>query len=101
MSLNTPHVNPYVIDMIEQELLEIRFCYTAELDEFWSFVHNKNNQRWTWYVIDKRSGIILAWHNGKRTDTDFLKLMYDLSEISIRNLLLRQLGFLFQIFTFA
>jgi IS1 family transposase len=28
----------------------------------------------TWYAMDKRSGIILAWHNGGRTDVDFLKL---------------------------
>ncbi|MDR0295495.1 MAG: hypothetical protein LBH91_04800, partial [Prevotellaceae bacterium] len=24
--------------------------------------------------MDKRSGITLAWHNGGRTDADFLKL---------------------------
>jgi len=72
--------------MLEQgllERLEIKFCYTAELDEFWSFVHKKDNQRWTWYAIDKRSGIIPAWHNGKRTDADFLKLLYYLSQIPI------------------
>ena len=45
------------------------------MDEFWSFVKNKSNQRWTWYAIDKNSGIILAWHNGKRRDEDFLVLL--------------------------
>ncbi|MDR2026993.1 MAG: hypothetical protein LBQ01_05450, partial [Prevotellaceae bacterium] len=50
------------------EKLDIAFYYTAEMDEFWSFVGNKSNQRWTWYAIDKNSGIILAWYNGKRTD---------------------------------
>ena len=44
------------------------------MDEFWSFVHNKSNQRWTWYAIERQSGIILAWHNGKRQDKDFLML---------------------------
>ena len=36
----------------------------------------KSNQRWTWYAIERRSGCILAWHNGKRKDKDFLVLWY-------------------------
>jgi insertion element IS1 protein InsB len=53
------------------------------MDEFWSFVSNKSNQRWTWYAIDKKSGIILVWNNGKRTDDVFLKLFTLLSLIPI------------------
>jgi len=49
------------------------------MDEFWSFVQNKDNQRWTWYAIERCSGIVLAWHNGKRQDEDFLKLWFLLS----------------------
>ena len=45
------------------------------MDEFWSFVQEKSNQRWTWYAIERRSGCVLAWHNGKRTDKDFLVLL--------------------------
>jgi IS1 family transposase len=44
------------------------------MDEFWSFVHNKRNQRWTWYAIERQSCCILSWHNGKRQDKDFLAL---------------------------
>jgi insertion element IS1 protein InsB len=44
------------------------------MDEFWSFVQSKKNQRWTWYAIERKSGCILAWHNGKRADKDFLVL---------------------------
>ena len=79
-------MNPYVIDMTEhQELksLEIEICYTAEMDEFWSFVGKKSNQRWTWYAMDKHSGIILAWHNGGWTDKDFLQLLHYLCDIPI------------------
>jgi len=79
-------VNPYVLDMIEHgqlKKLEIDICYTAEMDEFWSFVERKSNQRWTWYAIDKSSGIILAWHNGNRTDADFRKLLQYLENIPI------------------
>jgi insertion element IS1 protein InsB len=54
--------------------LEVEIKFSAEMDEFWSFVQNKKNQRWTWYAIERRSGIILAWHNGKRRDEDFLVL---------------------------
>jgi insertion element IS1 protein InsB len=54
--------------------LEVEICFSAETDEFWSFVGRKSNQRWTWYAIERRSGIILAWHNGKRQDRDFLAL---------------------------
>ena len=82
----TPHVNPYAIDMIEKEKLnelEVDLFYTAELDEFWSFVGSKSEQRWTWLAMDKKSGIILAWHNGKRTDKDFRTLLSYLNRIPI------------------
>ncbi|GHV43438.1 insertion element iso-IS1n protein insB [Bacteroidia bacterium] len=42
------------------------------MDEFWSYVQTKSNQRRTWYAIERHSGCILAWHNGKRCDRDFL-----------------------------
>jgi len=72
--------------MIEHEQLkslEVEIYYTAEADEFWSFVREKSNQRWTWYAMDKNSGIILAWHNGNRTDADFKKLLGYLKNIPI------------------
>ena len=79
-------MNPYVLDMVEHgqlKKLEVDIYYTAELDEFWSFVERKSNQRWTWYAIDKASGIILAWHNGRRTDDDFQQLLKHLENIPI------------------
>ena len=56
------------------EDLEVEIRLAGEMDEFWSFVQSKSNQRWTWYAIESRSGCILAWHNGKRQDKDFLVL---------------------------
>ena len=53
------------------------------MDEFWSFVEKKSNQRWTWYAMDKASGIILAWHNGGRTDDDFRQLLKYLENIPV------------------
>ncbi len=63
--------------------LEVVIGYTAEMDEFWSFVETKTNQRWTWYAMDKRSGIILSWHNGKRTDEDLQILLKQIQDIPI------------------
>ena len=76
-----------MIDLVEAkqlESLEVEFYYTAEMDEFWSFVGSKKNQRWTWYALDKQSGLILAWHNGKRTDEAFKKLLGYLLDIPIK-----------------
>ncbi len=41
---------------------------TVELDEFWSFVQNKSNQRWTWLAITSSSRRIGAFVNGRRND---------------------------------
>ena len=61
--------------------MEIRL--SAEADEFWSYVGNKKNQRWTWYALERDSGIILAWHNGRRTDESCEALINKLSNFSI------------------
>ena len=84
----TLQMNPYILTKQESEpmqSLEIEICFSAELDEFWSFVGNKSNQRWTWYGIERNSGIILAWHNGKRQDKDFLVLwkMLEMFPVSV------------------
>jgi len=81
-----PKVNPYMQTDPAQsgEDLEVEMVCEAEMDEFWSFVKNKGNQRWTWYAIDRHSGRILAWHNGKRDDKDFLVLWAMLSKFSVK-----------------
>lgn len=63
--------------------MEVEIRLEGEMDEFWSFVQKKSNQRWTWYAIERKSGRILAWHNGKRQDKDFLVLWYLLQSFSI------------------
>ncbi|MCI8628216.1 MAG: hypothetical protein HFE57_01680 [Firmicutes bacterium] len=45
-----------------------------KVDELWSFVKNKKNQRWLWYAINHDTGEIVAYTFGKRKDTVFLKL---------------------------
>lgn len=41
---------------------------TLELDEFWSFVGRKRQQRWTWYAFDRQRRRVAAFVNGRRTD---------------------------------
>ena len=32
----------------------------AEMDETWSFIGKKGNQRWLWHAIDHHTGAVLA-----------------------------------------
>ncbi len=41
-------------------------CEEAELDEQWSFVGKKSNQRWLWYAVDHKTNMILAYVFGTR-----------------------------------
>lgn len=40
----------------------------VEMDELWSFVQNKKQQRWLWLAIDHQTGTVLAYTLGRRTD---------------------------------
>ena len=51
-------------------------CKEAELDEQWSFVEKKSNQRWICYAVEHLTNTILAYIFGKRKDVVFKKLKY-------------------------
>lgn len=38
----------------------------AEMDEMWSFVHDKSQQYWLWWAIDHNTGVPLAYCFGTR-----------------------------------
>ncbi len=46
----------------------------VEMDEMWSFVGSKANQRWLWHAIDRVTGEVLAYVFGRRKDEVFLEL---------------------------
>lgn len=46
----------------------------AELDEMWSFVQSKQQQRWLWQVVDHATGEVLAYVLNTREDRAFLEL---------------------------
>jgi len=46
----------------------------AAMDEMWSFVQQKGQQRWLWHAIDHQSGAVLAYVLGSHQDAVFLQL---------------------------
>jgi insertion element IS1 protein InsB len=46
----------------------------AEVDEMWSDVGSKKEQRWLWHAIDHHTGALLAYAFGRREDEVFLRL---------------------------
>ena len=55
----------------------------VELDEMWSFVFSKANQRWLWLTLDHQTGQILAYTFGKRKDEVFRTFQKLLEPFSI------------------
>lgn len=55
----------------------------VELDEMWSFVFSKENQRWLWLALDHQTGTILAYTFGKRKDEVFRTFQELLKPFSI------------------
>ena len=46
----------------------------VEMDEMWSFVGRKKDQRWLWHAIDHATGTVLAYVFGRRKAEVFLPL---------------------------
>jgi IS1 family transposase len=47
-------------------IIEIIRVEEAEMDEMWSYVHDKDQQCWLWHAIDHKTGEILAYTFGSR-----------------------------------
>ena len=60
-----------------------RVCEEAELDEQWSFVGKKSNQRWLWYAVDHATNTVLAYVFGKCKDVVFKELKALLAPFNI------------------
>jgi insertion element IS1 protein InsB len=66
-------------------LVEIDKVDEAEVDEMWSFVGKKAQQRWLWHAIDHRTGVVLAYVLGTRQDEVFLQLKGLLAPFGIQH----------------
>ncbi len=73
-------VNETVLSALEPTQTLVRLCLAddleveAEVDEMWSFVQSKHQQRWLWWAIDHRTGEVLAYVLADHKDKAFLKL---------------------------
>lgn len=46
----------------------------AEMDDLWSFVQSKQQQRWLWHAIDHATGKVLAYVLAPHEDAAFVEL---------------------------
>ena len=78
-------VNPlYLMDAGRPREVRLELaCEAAELDEQWSFVGNKSNQRWLWHTVDHATNTVLAFVFGKRKDAGFQDLKALLAPFNI------------------
>jgi IS1 family transposase/transposase-like protein len=56
----------------------------AEMDEMWSFVHDKSQQYWLWWAIDHKTGEALAFHFGTREHKNLNELLDLLKPFNIK-----------------
>lgn len=80
-------MNDAVLSQIQPDLCHVVFekvIDEAEMDEMWSFVEPKGQQRWLWHAIDHSSGAVLAYVLGSHKDAVFLKLRSLLEPFHLR-----------------
>ena len=65
--------------------VELQQVEAAEVDEMWSFVGKKAQQRWLWHAIDHRTGVVLAYVLGTHQDDVFLQLKALLAPLGIHH----------------
>jgi insertion element IS1 protein InsB len=70
------HRNDLAIHPMEphESIMKIRTVEEAEVDETWSCVGKKTQQRWLWHAVDYRTGVVLAYVLGTHQDAVFLQL---------------------------
>ena len=54
-----------------------------EADEQWSYVQNKRNPRWLWWVEDHDTGEVVAFLFGRRTNASFRRLLALLADSGV------------------
>lgn len=73
-------MNEAVLAELEPTQTLVRLCLAddleveAEVDEMWSFVQSKHQQRWLWWAIDHSTGQGLAYVLADHKDNAFLAL---------------------------
>jgi len=57
----------------------------AEMDEMWSFVESKKQERWLWHAIDHQTGQLLAYVLAPHHDAAFKQLQSLLAPFGIQH----------------
>jgi insertion element IS1 protein InsB len=65
-------------------LIEIHKVEEVEVDEMWSFVGKKTQQRWLWHALDHCTGVVIAYVLGTHQDNIFIQLKALLAPFGIR-----------------
>jgi hypothetical protein len=67
------NVNYSLLQELKSEDIQVEIVQVneAEIDEMWSLVKRKNNQRWLWQAINHATGDVLAYVFGERKDKVF------------------------------
>ncbi len=47
------------VEILPVQLVSESEVSESELDEMWSFVQKKANQRWLWHAINHQTGVVL------------------------------------------
>jgi len=76
--INTLYINEH-----PNEIVLYHEVFEAELDEMWSFVFSKDNQRWLWLAVDHDTRVIIAFAFGRRKDEVFITFQDLLTPFSI------------------
>ncbi len=62
------------VPYLNETLLPAQSDDVLELDELWSFVHDKENAVWIWIALCRRTRQVVAWHFGPRDELSCLSL---------------------------
>lgn len=76
-----------MIEYVNQEYFESHkdIKIRVEMDEMWSFYHNKRHQIWLWWAIDHDTGSTVAFWFGSREHQNLDKLVALLTPLNIGN----------------
>lgn len=88
-AVNEPLLQQVEPEQVHVEIVRVRLVVEdevaeSELDEMWSFVEKKANQRWLWWAIDHHSRQVLAYAFGNHSDAVFKKLQALLEPFGIK-----------------
>jgi insertion element IS1 protein InsB len=79
--VNYPLLEQLDLATLDVDLYEVE---EAEMDEMWSFVGNKQQQRWLWHAIDHATGKVLAYVLAHHKDQALVKLVNLLKPFGIK-----------------